>query len=91
MGTGGRDMAHRAPTCDPVGIRLVVCRVPSMTEFICREVTERYSDSSVKKKPSCAPRMALVFQAQRHSSAYGEDTMGGMIRETPRDGINSVS
>ncbi len=91
MGTSGRGTVHRTPTCDLVGIRLVVHRVPSMTEFIRREVTERYSDSSVKKKPSCAPRIALVFQAQRHSSAYGEDTRGGMTREAPRDGINSVS
>ncbi len=60
MGTSGRGTVHRTPTYDLVGIRLVVHRVPSMTEFIRREVTERYSDSSVKKKPSCAPRMALV-------------------------------
>ncbi len=66
--------------------------------FICSEVAERYSDSShtssVKKKQETIVRIsygAHFHQIQRPSSDYGEDTMGGMIRETPRDGINSVS
>ncbi len=92
MGTSGRGTVHRTPTCDLVGIRLVVHRVPSMTEFIRREVTERYSDSSVKKKTIVRTSYgARSPQTQRHSNDYGEDTRGGMTREAPRDGVNSVS